>query len=99
MAVRRGFYQHYKGDYYFVESVGVMHDDTRRIVVYQSTQSAADGVTRLRYEDEFEQWVQCVGGPEMGEAQVYAGPEADESVLRHHGWRRRFERVGEAPRG
>jgi hypothetical protein len=55
MSVRRGLYRHYKGAVYWVEGVGVLHDETRRIVVYQSVQSAEDGEPRLRYEDEFEE--------------------------------------------
>jgi hypothetical protein len=64
VTVKRGFYRHYKGPVYFVEGVGTLHDDTRRVVVYQSTQSAEDGEPRLRFEDDFEAWVDReTGGP------------------------------------
>ncbi len=52
-AVQRGFYRHYKGPTYFVHGVGVLHDETRLVVVYDSTRSVIDGDLRLRYADEF----------------------------------------------
>lgn len=65
--ITRGLYRHYKGDVYFVESVGQSHSNADegtpraavRWVLYQSTQSCAtgDGITRMRPESEFEQWV------------------------------------------
>lgn len=63
--VSRGFYRHYKGGVYFVEGVGTLHDDGRRVVVYQSTQSAVDGNPRLRFEDEFEEFVDPATGERM----------------------------------
>lgn len=53
----RGFYRHYKGGVYFVLGVGLLHDSEQDIVVYESTQSAVDGVIRLRYRNEWEQLV------------------------------------------
>lgn len=65
----RGFYRHYKGPLYWVESVGVLHDTTRRVVVYHSSQSALEPVgVRLRYEDQFEQFVYSSDG------EAYKGP-------------------------
>jgi hypothetical protein len=56
--VMRGFYKHYKGDPYFVLGVGVLHDESRRIVVYHSIESAIEeGGIRLRYEDDFAAWI------------------------------------------
>jgi len=54
MSVSRGFYRHYKGQVYWVHGVGTLHDETRRVVIYESTRSAVDGAPRLRYEDDFE---------------------------------------------
>jgi hypothetical protein len=63
MTVTRGFYKHYRGDVYFVEGVGVTHDDDHRIVVYHSTESAKElsGI-RLRFEDDFEMLVDPMTG-------------------------------------
>lgn len=65
MTIRRGFYAHYKGPVYFVTGVGVLHDQQRRIVAYESTQSAEDGIPRLRYEEEFEEFVYPDRGGEV----------------------------------
>lgn len=52
-SITRGLYLHYKAEPYFVLGVGVLHDDDRRVVVYESTQSVTDGLLRLRFEDDF----------------------------------------------
>lgn len=96
--ITRGFYRHYKGDVYFVEGIGQSHAnedvDTLRAsvrwVLYQSTRSCQpeDGVTRMRTEREFEEWVH----PSMLSP---VPPPADEQrqLARDLGYVPRFERV------
>lgn len=65
--ITRGFYRHWKGDVYFVEGVGQSHSNADentpraqvRWVLYQSALSCepGDGITRMRPESEFEEWV------------------------------------------
>ncbi len=87
--ITRGLYRHYKGDVYFVESVGQSHSNADegtpraavRWVLYQSTQSCAtgDGITRMRPESEFEQWVIPALDGESAPADFV--PTADERYL------------------
>lgn len=68
--VSRGFYKHYRGVVYFVLGVGVLHDENRRIVIYESPQSALDGMPRLRFEDEWEEFVDPLTGEKANESTV-----------------------------
>jgi len=111
--ISRGFYRHYKGDVYFVEGIGQSHSnldagkpgEARRWALYQSTQSCApgDGITRMRPEVEFEQWVVVTPGPLYGEARWIDGlTEAEQregvAVRGSYELRPRFARI-EVPRG
>ncbi len=100
--VTRGFYKHYKGDVYFVEGIGTSHDngdagtlsESVRWVLYQSTMScrAEDGITRMRTECEFEQWV-LPASPDL----PFPPPRDPEMAarVRAMGYVPRFERIGE----
>jgi hypothetical protein len=78
--ISRGFYRHASGKDYFVHGVGRLHDETRRIVVYESTQSAVDGAPRLRYEDDFEKRFSRVGDDGSSGYPGDVGPPMDELV-------------------
>lgn len=86
--IERGFYRHYKGPVYFVESVGVLHDENFRIVIYQSTESCRDGSTRLRRESDFEAWVD----PKTGEPPRHVVIYSDDTAVTL-GFVRRFTRI------
>lgn len=107
MTVTRGFYRHYKGDVYFVTSIGQSHSNAdagtprarARWVLYESTQSCApgDGVTRMRPEDEFEEFVKL--DAETGEVVETMHGHKPEAYAAMHGFERRFARITDPGKG
>ena len=97
MAVTRGFCKHWRhGHVYYVLGIGASHSNADegkprpRWVLYESTQSCEDDVTRMRPEDEFTQWVHADASTLPVD---YDDSGTREAEIRACGYVRRFERV------